>query len=356
MPHAHTAPPQGGAADTAPLDANERERVLTQVRDLASAVREGRTPPASRAASAQAPTIPALEARLRIVERDLQRVLSVVCAPTPISTYIGNGLVFIPTSLGFPLIAFADDLQVTSSLLMQRQWDTPTTHLLERILRPGDHFLDVGANIGYFTVFGAALVGHAGHVHAFEPNPRTRELLLRNVRLNTVSHVCTVHGAALADTVGERVLNTFVGNQGGSTLADLPEKLLNEWHEQPTGTPVPVTTLDTAFGDTDITFSCIKIDAEGSEDMIWKGGERFVRDRVDDRTLILLEWNPPALQGAGADREGLMSRFTRDGFSVWRRDDHLKVTRINGVADLDDWCISELILARDPARVSAVCP
>ena len=263
---------------------------------------------------------------------------------------------FLPTSLGLPLIGFADDLQITASLLMHRCWDVPTTHLLERVLRPGDAFLDIGANIGYFTVFGATQVGGTGRVHAFEPNPRTFDVLARNVRLNTFGHVCTLHASALADAPGRRVMHTFTRNQGGSTLAALPDRLLAEWHERPTEQEVPVTTLDDAFAGTDTVFSCIKIDAEGSEAMIWAGGERFFADHVGPDTVVLLEWNPPALQGAGADRQALLARFGRAGFSVWRRDDRLAVTPIREVADLDDWCISELVLARDPARVRAVCP
>ncbi len=321
MPPAHTAPPRNPSPDL----------------DLAAATA-------------------ALEARLRTIESGLQRVLSVVCTPAPSATYLGDGVVFVPTSLGLPLLGFADDLQITASLLMHRCWDVPTTHLLERILRPGDGFLDIGANIGYFTVFGATQVGGTGRVHAFEPNPRTFDLLARNVRLNTFGHVCTLHSSALADTPGRRVMHTFTRNQGGSTLADLPERLLAEWHERPTEQEVPVTTLDDAFAGIDTVFSCIKMDAEGSEAMIWAGGERFFRDHVGPQTVVLLEWNPPALQGAGADRHALMAQFARAGFSVWRRDDRLAVTPVRAVADLDDWCITELVLARDPARVRAVCP
>jgi FkbM family methyltransferase len=298
----------------------------------------------------------AFETRLETIEAGLQRVLSVVCTQRPSATYLGDGLVFLPTSLGLPLIGFADDLQITASLLMHRCWDVPTTHLLERILRPGDAFLDIGANIGYFTVFGATQVGGTGRVHAFEPNPRTFDVLARNVRLNTFGHVCTLHASALADTAGRRVMHTFTRNQGGSTLAELPDRLLAEWHERPTDQEVPVTTLDAAFAGTGTVFSCIKMDAEGSESMIWAGGERFFRDHVGTDTIVLLEWNPPALQGAGADRHALLARFARAGFSVWRRDDRLAVTPVRDVADLDDWCISELVLARDPARVHAVCP
>lgn len=282
------------------------------------------------------------------------RVLSIVANPAPRATYLGDGLVFLPTAHGLPLIGFADDLQLTPSLLQYRTWDAPTTRILERIIRPGDRMLDIGANIGYFTIYGAALAGGSGHVHAFEPNPRTHALLARNVRLNNFSHACTLHAVALGDRPSDVTLHTFRNNQGGSTLSTLPDRLLNEWHEHPVDQRVPMTTLDEVFGESSEQFTCIKMDAEGSEAMIWAGGRRFFRERVTDRTIILLEWNPPALRGAGADRRGLMETFASHDFQVWRRTDQPGAIPVTDADQLDDWCNCELVLARDPARVREI--
>jgi FkbM family methyltransferase len=362
---------QNGSAATAaaassavkPYDANDLKRALAQVREISMQVDAGRTWSAIRTAADRPASAPAVEirlqaqdAKLQTIETDVQRVMSIVCNPAPTPTYIGDGLLFLPSALGFPLIGFADDLQISPSLLMHRRWDAPTTQLLERVLKPGDMFLDIGANIGYFTVFGAALVGFNGRVHAVEANPRTFDVLARNVRLNNIGHVCTLHATAFVDRVGERVLNTFTRNQASSTIAALPDRLLDEWHERPTPHTVSASTLDATFADHPIVFSCIKIDVEGSDGLLWAGGERFFREHVDDRTLILQEWNPPALHGARSDLDELMARFRRHGFSVWRRNDELKVTPVRTVNDLDRWCITELILARDPSRVAAVCP
>jgi FkbM family methyltransferase len=337
------------------LDAGHLKQALQVLRDVSAAVDEGRTWTAVRDALAAAPTS-GVNVRLATIERDLVRLLSIVTNPAPSATYLGDGLVFLPTSLGLPLIGFADDLQITPSILMQRKWDERTTQLLERIIKPGDCFLDIGANIGYFTVFGAALAGGTGHVHAFEPNPRTHHVLTRNVRLNRFSHVCTLHQSALGDRTGTATIHTFVRNQCGSTLSSLPDHLLEEWYERPVDCTVPLTTLDAVFADRDEVFSCIKMDAEGSEAMIWAGGARFFREHVNDRTIIMLEWNPPALAGAGADPRALIATFANHGFSVWRRDDRLALTRITDAVQLDDRCNCELLLARDPARVVEVCP
>lgn len=350
QPHSTPELPPVTPAPPAP-DAADLDRALDALRHVSQAVDDGRTWNAVQAALT-APT--GTDARLARLERDVLRVMSIVANPAPRATYLGNREIFLPTAHGLPLIGFADDLQLTPALLQRRTWDAPTTRLLERLVRPGDRLLDIGANIGYFTVYGAALVGGTGHVHAFEPNPRTHAVLARNVRMNDFSHVCTLHATALGDRAGDVTLHTFRGNQGGSTLSTLPQRLLDQWHEAPVDQRVPITTLDAVFPAGTPPFTCIKIDAEGSEAAIWAGGRRFFQHCVTDRTVVLLEWNPPALAGAGADAAALLDTFGSYGFRVWRRADDAAPDRITSVECLDEWCNAELFLARDPARVAEV--
>ncbi|HUF79655.1 MAG TPA: hypothetical protein VMN03_00855, partial [Burkholderiales bacterium] len=57
-------------------------------------------------------------------------------------------------------------------------YELDTARVLRRLLRPGDHFIDGGANIGYFSLMAARLVGSIGRVDAFEPQPENRARLL----------------------------------------------------------------------------------------------------------------------------------------------------------------------------------
>jgi FkbM family methyltransferase len=248
MSRSHPASPASVADLTddqpARLTPRHLEEALQVLRDVSLAVDDGRTWKAIHGALTG--THPAAApARPTVMERQVDQVLAVVSAPPRSATYLGNGLLFLPTNLGFPMIGFADDLQLTPSFLMHRAWDEPTTHLIERLLDPGDRFLDIGANIGYFTVFGALLVGGTGRVYAFEANPRTANVLRRNVRMNTIGHVCTVRDVALGDRIGTATLHTFVGSQASSTLSTLPDRLLDEWHERPREQVVPMTTAAT---------------------------------------------------------------------------------------------------------------
>ncbi len=81
--------------------------------------------------------------------------------------------------------------------------------LLAEHLKPGDTFFDIGANVGFFTVLAAKLVGTAGCVVAFEPGPETAEALERNVRANGF------------DTV--QIARVAVGNETGEAAFTLPE-------------------------------------------------------------------------------------------------------------------------------------
>ena len=78
-------------------------------------------------------------------------------------------------------------------------WEPYETSLLLSMLRPGDVFVDVGANIGYFSVLAASVVGDDGAVFAFEPDPDNFRLLRRNVALNGQQASIVAVQAALAE-------------------------------------------------------------------------------------------------------------------------------------------------------------
>src|SRR5690242_13737986 len=67
--------------------------------------------------------------------------------------------------------------------------ETYESALIERIIRPGMTIIDVGANHGMFSLEAAHLIGREGTIHAFEPTPSTRSLLLNNLAVNGLDQV-----------------------------------------------------------------------------------------------------------------------------------------------------------------------
>jgi len=120
----------------------------------------------------------------------------------------------------------ARDPGISRTLLLFGQREIEHRIILERVLKPGMTVLDIGANIGYYTVMESKWVGPTGRVIAVEPSFRNVDLLRRNINLNRCDNVCVFH-CAISDTVGEREffiarssnLNTF--HNTGSGARDL---------------------------------------------------------------------------------------------------------------------------------------
>jgi len=131
---------------------------------------------------------------------------------------------------------------------------------LLHLLRPGEFFLDVGANVGSYTVIAAGAVG--ARAMAVEPVPSTFAHLSRNIVLNGLSSLASMKCLGLSDHAGTvrftRDLDTV-----NHVLAD---------NEQLPSIEVPITTLDELIGE-EVPI-LIKIDVEGHELSVLKGAER----------------------------------------------------------------------------------
>ena len=261
-------------------------------------------------ASAGDPEIDELFASVREIRAQLGK-------PPRAPVYLGSGLLYLPTRLGYSLVGFSDDLQITASLLERQEWEPAITKFCLSHVWLGMRVVEIGANIGYFSVLFSNLVGFGGRVQVFEPNPRTVDILRRNVRMNNIGHVCQVFPVALSDREGTAEFSTFQHNQACSTLSTIPEHLLAEWHEQPSSITVPTKRLDDIISADDRPVDFMKIDAEGAELLIWRGGDRFFRQNTHAHTTIVMEFNPPSLAGMGADPRALLELVRAHGFRIW---------------------------------------
>lgn len=164
---------------------------------------------------------------------------------------------------------------------------------LDRLLRRGMTFVDVGANEGLFSLFAARRVGPEGRVISVEPSSRERRQLGENIRRNRLANVAIVPHA-LADRPGSARLRIASQLHGGHNT-------LGEFGHQGVGAvgseDVPVETLDAlaerlALGRVDI----VKIDVEGAELKVLAGARALLTAM---RPVLLIEANPGALHGQG---------------------------------------------------------
>ncbi len=210
--------------------------------------------------------------------------------------------------------------------------------LYPQLLRPGDQYLDIGANIGMTALMASAIIGERGRGFAFEPNPEMFERLKNNFELNRVSNLELVP-FALAETESEATLYLpAAGNTGVGSLALAPEEAGRRFQVRVvTGQPY----LD-QLDSTKTTF--LKIDVEGYEVHVLKG----VRDALDwPEIAVLAEVSAEMLARAGdtiEDMERLLGdhglRPYRMTFKRERFGRRLNIEGPLGLADAVDanWC------------------
>lgn len=169
--------------------------------------------------------------------------------------------------------------------IVRGSYERHELQFIKDTVKSGQTAIDLGANIGFFTVHLASLVDATGKVYAFEPLPRNAELVERSLAENAFDDRVVLKRAAVGAAPGK--INLFYEiqsmNSGGSFLVeDMPE--LPDGHDL---LPVDVVSLDQLPMRRPIDF--IKMDIEGAEPLAMRGAEEIL---ARDRPIIMAELNP----------------------------------------------------------------
>ncbi len=179
--------------------------------------------------------------------------------------------------------------------------DGRETRAFSRLVEPGDICVDAGANSGWYTLLFSELTGPGGEVHAFEPDPRAFAQLRDNVALSRSRSAVRLNNVALGRSAGTMPLYTAYNTQLSSLHPISPDLLPHQADASASGgrCQVPVTTLDAYAGMAGLDrVDVIKLDVEGSEFDVLRGGERVIRMGLVPPVLFV-ELNPGAGRQAG---------------------------------------------------------
>jgi FkbM family methyltransferase len=191
---------------------------------------------------------------------------------------------------------------------------------MQLLVTPGATVLDVGANVGRFTVALAQIAGSTGRVFAFEPVPDTYQLLRENLALNRCCEVIAVQ-AAMSDEIAPVTMNLF-------------EPPYSSWNTQgrpsmptPNGTRIEPTKSILVEGITIDAFCAareidhvdfLKVDVEGFEAVVFRGSTRMLRERRIDAICFEISRDP--LKGAGFTAKDIFNSLECQGYSIYRFD------------------------------------
>lgn len=175
---------------------------------------------------------------------------------------------------------------------------------LAQTVKPGDVVLDLGANVGFFTLLYSRQVGPTGHVHAFEPGIQSNALLQTNIAINNLTNV-TAYRSAVADYDGHaKFLLCATG--------DSDNRLLDNSGEQRQEISTKVVTIDAMFAGAKIDF--IKMDVQGAELMALKGMQKTIAANPAIRMLV--EFAPQCLLQASTSPVELLALISALGLSI----------------------------------------
>jgi FkbM family methyltransferase len=185
-------------------------------------------------------------------------------------------------------------------------YEPELTGLIQRQTKPGNVAVDIGANIGYYTLILARCVGPQGRVFAFEPDPVNFALLKKNVETNGYANVVLVN-KALSDKAASAKLFLATDNLGDHRIFDPGDGRRS--------IPIETVALDDFMADPPVSVDVIKMDVQGAEYRALRG-MRSVLARSKSLTLFSEFW-PYGLFKAGDDPEAFLALLRDLGFTIY---------------------------------------
>jgi len=210
---------------------------------------------------------------------------------------------------GKPFLVNTEDACISSWLIRGETVDATERDLIRQTVKPGDHVVDIGANIGLYTVLLSELVGPLGRVYAFEPDGTNFAILQENLRLRQIHNV-QAEPLALFSHSGELALYSGGANKGAhSVVYHAPDAI-------PMAT-VKAVTFDKYFYGIRHLISFIKIDAEGAEAEILAGATTVFDQGNAALGAMMLEFNDTMQDHAGVPMDATLLRLIDAGFSLY---------------------------------------
>jgi len=195
--------------------------------------------------------------------------------------------------------------KTTRLTILTGENEPSTTALIEKELKTGMNFLDIGANYGWFTLISSKIVGKTGHVYAFEPDPNLMETLKDNVKLNNLKNVSFLPLAVSNKSGNAKLsLNTSYPTRNRVDSKTLFENTID----------VDTISIDEFCEQNNVKVDFIKMDIEGSEVKALKGMKKTFLN--NPKIKMVIEFNPQAISDVGSSPEDFADFLEQYGLTI----------------------------------------
>lgn len=238
-----------------------------------------------------------LQVELHLLQRETQFLKS------RLATYAGPGVVLTYLRDESPIFVNTGDLGCPSPIINGGVWEPENLAVLLSFVKHDTVFLDIGANVGYFSVAVGKRIGAAGQVYAYEPHPDLTALIARSIHLNSLERKVQVTQCALSDRPGTLSLFYPDDHLGRGTAA----RTIDE-----TGRTLSVeaATLDSLVP-ASLVVDLVKIDVEGYELPVLRGMLGLLRRSPQVKLLF------EKLESGNGDNEGIRDLLTGLGLTLY---------------------------------------
>ena len=197
------------------------------------------------------------------------------------------------------------------------------TKIIREEIHEGDIVIDVGANIGYYTLIFAQLVGSSGKVFAFEPESKNFEILKKNIEINNYPNI-VAEQKIVSDKSG--IVKLFIAEHG------IVGHRINQQKSSQKFIEVESIILDNYIKklNLDSKINFIKIDVEGSEPKVLEGAKEIMQK--SNQLKIFTEFNREAVEEYGIEPKEMIDLFYRNGFKIYLpnyKENKINLTNVN---------------------------
>jgi FkbM family methyltransferase len=229
------------------------------------------------------------------------------------AVYLGGHHALTRTIYGQKMFVETSDVDLAPHLLLDGYWERHVTRLFRRLVQPGTTIVEIGANVGYYTLIAADIIGPSGRVVAFEANPTAAAICFRNLEINGLLDRATVINKAVHAISGRHKLQLSEHHLGGASLYATKE-WADEVHDSLHEIEIEAVCLDEYFTRGQ-RVDFLKIDAEGAEPEILRGAHRLLAD--NPQVVALLEYGPSILMRAYGSVQPFWDEVAACGFNAF---------------------------------------
>ena len=206
---------------------------------------------------------------------------------------------------GYNLFLLPKDPKLSAEIFVRGVYEPLETELVKQNVCEGDVVIDIGANIGYYTLLFSKLVGENGKVYAFEPDFENFSYLSRNVEINACSNVVLVN-KAVSNQTGKAKLYRSTVNPGDHCIYNLGDRESVE---------IEIIRLDDYFNSHSEKIDFIKLDIQGAEGKALHGMLSILSRNINMK--IITEFWPERIKVSGAEPSSFLRLLEGHGFEMY---------------------------------------